>query len=379
MKGVRKLLTFDGRIIEKMATSAAAIKLRVTGFQHRGTMDYMEDFCSMAYQENRDVGGDHLWAVFGIYDGHGGTEAAEYTKENLIKTITESPKFGSTDDSQVESAIREGYTKVHQVMYKEKWQNWQPKSDGQRSTSGTTASICFVRRGKLFIANVGDSRIVLARKNPLEPTKWEAKPLTEDHWPDNEVELARIKSAGGKVVDSRGMSRVVWNKPTIDTNSGQTHYKEIPFLNMSRSLGDFWSYNAQSEEFIVSPNPDVHVYKLNMTTDRCIILASDGLWDNVSEELAVHTVNCVEKENAQPKSTWVNPSEKLGQLALEPGTTQRKVRDNISVITVILSQVSAHSADTTTNSGNSAKRPRLQDLVPTHVEIEMEKQWTIKI
>ena len=70
----------------------------------------------MAYQENQDVGGDHLWVVFGIYDGHGGTEAAEYTKENSIKAITESPKFGSTDDSQVESAIREGYTKVHQVV-----------------------------------------------------------------------------------------------------------------------------------------------------------------------------------------------------------------------------------------------------------------------
>ena len=362
-----------------MATSAAAIKLRVTGFQHRGDRKYMQDFCSMAYKENQDVGGDHLWAAFGIYDGHGGTEAAEYTKENLINTITESPKFWSSDDDQVMSAIREGFTKVHQVMYKEKWQNWQPKSDGQRSLSGTTASICFVRCGKLYVANVGDSRIVLARENPLVPAKWEAKPLTVDHTPNNEVELARICSAGGKVLHFPPMSRVVWNKQTIDTNSGLMHYEEIPLLTLARSLGDFWSYNSQSGQFIVSPNPDVHVYELDMTTDRCIILASKGLWLHDYEEMVVHRVNRVEKENAQPNSTWVNPSKELCRLYLQLCLLVRERADNISVITVSLSQVSAHSVDTTTNYGDSEKRTRVQDMVPTHVDMEMEKQWRIKI
>ena len=361
-----------------MAESAAAVILRVTGFQHKGDRDYMQDFCSMTHQENQDVGGDHLWAVFGVYDGHGGTEAAEYTKENLIKTITESPKFGSIDDNQVVSAIREGFTKVHETMHKEKWQNWKPKSQGQPSNAGTTASICFVRRGKLFIANVGDSRIVLARKNPRVPTKWQAKPLTEDHRPDNEVELARIRSAGGKVVDTYGIARVVWNRPTINRNSGKIHCTEIPFLTLSRSLGDFWSYNTQSGTFVVSPNPHVHVHELDMTTDQCIILASNGLWDNVSDELAVHTVNCVEKENAQQKSNWGNPSKQLCQLSLEKGTLLRRVRDNITVMTVILSQVSAHSVDTKTDSGVSTKRPILQDMVPAHADVEEETQWRIK-
>ena len=34
-----------------------------------------------------------------------------------------------------------------------------------------------------------------------------------------------------------------------------THIDEIPFLAVSRSLGDLWSYNAELDEFIVSPEP----------------------------------------------------------------------------------------------------------------------------
>ena len=34
-----------------------------------------------------------------------------------------------------------------------------------------------------------------------------------DHKPECEVELARIKAAGGKVVSKSGVPRVVWKRP----------------------------------------------------------------------------------------------------------------------------------------------------------------------
>ena len=321
----------------------------------------MEDFSSLMC-ERKIGGGDLVTACFAVYDGHGGKEAAEYAKAHLINTITKSPKFKSGDDRQVVTAIREGYAKLHQVMYEEMWQHWKPKELGQRSIAGTTATLCFVMRGKLYVANVGDSGIVLARDDQQVPTRWQAQRLSKMHRPEYREESARIASAGGAIVKALDMPRPVWSKPTLDENSGQISYTRVSCLNVSRSLGDFWSYNALSGKFIVSPDPDVYVYKLNLTTDRCIILASGGLWENVSPQMAVTTVRCREKANVRPNSTWVNPSKELCQLSWDEGKRQRKRNDNTSVITVIIGH--PHSA-------NTGKQPK--------VEAEKERHWRIKM
>ena len=55
-------------------------------------------------------------------------------------------------------------------MFAEKW----PKTaSGLPSTAGTTASIAFIRRGKIFIGHVGDSAIVLGvqQEDPMMPGK----------------------------------------------------------------------------------------------------------------------------------------------------------------------------------------------------------------
>ena len=373
-----KVLALAGSVTSTMAESAAAVNLRVTGFQHQGDRDGMADFVHIKHRRKAE-GGAGIFACFGVYDGHSGKEAAEYAQANLIKSISTSPKFRSQDDNQVLSAIREGFNRVHRVMYQERWQHWKSNEDGSPSAAGTTATICFIMRGKLYIANVGDSGIVLARKNPLALAEWQAIKLTKEHRLDNKVELARIQSAGGKVAIAFGTPRVVWSETTLDEKTGLMTNKETPWLKMSRSLGDFWSYNAESGKFIVSPEPEVSVYNLNLTTDQCIILASDGLWDFVSADLAVETVNSIEKEIAKPNGTWINPSQKLCQLALEQGMQLNITNDNITVITVMLSQVSAQTVNPRTNSGDYAQSLRLHDQQKTLVEVTEEAQWRIEI
>jgi protein phosphatase 1D len=39
----------------------------------------------------------------------------------------------------------------------------------------------------------------------------------------------------------------------------------VPFLAVARSLGDLWSYNYKTEEFVVSPEPDVSVIDIDIT------------------------------------------------------------------------------------------------------------------
>ncbi|NWI17235.1 PPM1G phosphatase, partial [Crypturellus soui] len=78
------------------------------------------------------------------------------------------------------------------------------------SDSGTTAVVALIRGKQLIVANAGDSRCVVSEGG-------KAVDMSYDHKPEDEVELARIKNAGGKVtMDGR-------------VNGG---------LNLSRAIGE---------------------------------------------------------------------------------------------------------------------------------------------
>lgn len=149
---------------------------------------------------------------------------------------------------------------------------WPKTATGLPSTAGTTASIAFIRHGKIYIGHVGDSGIVLGYQEEGE-LKWRAQPLTQDHKPECNVEKARIYNSGGKVITKSGVPRVVWNRPKIGHKGPvrrSTLIDEIPFLAVARSLGDLWSYNSEVNEFIVSPVPDLHVIKIDPKKFRCV-------------------------------------------------------------------------------------------------------------
>ena len=61
-------------------------------------------------------------------------------------------------------------------------------------------------------------------------------------------------------------------------------------------VGDLWSYNYLKEEFVVSPEPDVSVHQLDPSTDRCLVIGSDGLWNMLSSEESVAMVSNLEQQ-----------------------------------------------------------------------------------
>lgn len=144
-------------------------------------------------------------------------------------------------------------------------EKWPKTASGLPSTAGTTASIAFIRHGKIYIGHVGDSGIVLGYQEDGEK-HWRAMPLTQDHKPESHKERTRIMNSGGKVVNKAGVPRVVWNRPRLGHKGPvrrSTPIDEIPFLAVARSLGDLWSYNSALNEFVVSPEPDVRVVKID--------------------------------------------------------------------------------------------------------------------
>lgn len=133
--------------------------------------------------------------------------------------------------------------------------------------------MAFMRREKIYIGHVGDSGIVLGYQNPNE-RRWRAKQLTTDHKPESIAEKTRIQRAGGQVAIKSGVPRVVWNRPRDPMHRGpirrRTQVDAIPFLAVARSLGDLWSYNSRCKEFVVSPDPDVKVVKIDPSTFRYV-------------------------------------------------------------------------------------------------------------
>jgi len=304
----------------------------------------MEDEFGVAYQQTADEK-DLEYAFFGIFDGHGGREAALFAKEHLMDFIVRQKGFWAEDDDSVLKAIHEGYIQTHYAMWKE-LEKWPKTASGLPSTAGTTASIAFIRRGKIYVGHVGDSAIVLGTQDEDNPDIWVAEPLTRDHKPESLEESERITQCGGKVVCKSGVPRVVWNRPKMGHKGPvrrSTHIDEIPFLAVARSLGDLWSYNSEENVFVVSPEPDIRVYPVDISRHRCLVLATDGCWNMLTPQNAISTVCSAEKANEQHMlapveghTAWINPSKQLVDCAIDRWTGSKLRADNTSVVTVML-------------------------------------------
>ena len=94
------------------------VNLRVTGHCNQGGRKYMEDMFSVAYQQSSNDR-ELEYAFFGIFDGHGGGEAATFAKENLMDIIVKQKNFWSDNDEDVLKAIRDGYVNTHYAMWRE--------------------------------------------------------------------------------------------------------------------------------------------------------------------------------------------------------------------------------------------------------------------
>ncbi|XP_067684126.1 protein phosphatase 1D-like [Haliotis asinina] len=328
-----------------MTSNKIGVNLRVSGNSSQGGRRYMED--THATRFIRQDGKDYEFAYFGIFDGHGGPEASRFARDNLLDEITKYDAFWSENDEDIMWAIRNGFLDTHQAMWREV-DKWPKTWSGLPSTAGTTASIAIIKNCKLYIGHVGDSGIVLGLdKGPPNAVFMDAKCLTKEHKPDSPEEKSRIENCGGAVVAKSGVQRVVWSRPKVHHKGPirrSTQIDKIPFLAVARSLGDLWSYDYFSEKFVVSPEPDVAVHKLDPQRHKCLVLASDGLWNMLKAEESVAIVSDLEmhfedrviNDETVPLSYWVNPAERLVTRALNKWRARMMKADNTSAIVVLI-------------------------------------------
>uniref|UniRef100_A0A251SVG9 Putative PPM-type phosphatase domain, Protein phosphatase 2C family n=1 Tax=Helianthus annuus TaxID=4232 RepID=A0A251SVG9_HELAN len=149
-----------------------------------------------------------------------------------------------------------------------------------------TAALTIIREGDLIVlANVGDSRAVLGTTS--DDGSLVAVQLSVDFKPNLPQEAERIHQSGGRVCqaeDEPGVSRI---RASIDEEP------EGPGLALSRAFGDFFV-----KDFGLISEPDV-IQRTITARDRFVILATDGVWDVVSNEKAVEIVSAGKEESAK--------------------------------------------------------------------------------
>ncbi|KAL5477120.1 hypothetical protein EMCRGX_G023866 [Ephydatia muelleri] len=336
----------------------------------------MEDYLSVKLAPNEDlrkIPELREQAYVAVFDGHGGKEAAKYARERLWDTIQSQPKFQLSDAESICEGIRDAFEGLHEEMLQHRG-TWKPNKMGDPSTAGTTASAVIFRQDKIFVANVGDSTAVLAVNNPYghmpeEPAVL-AQVLTKDHKPDDPSETQLIESLGGHVVMSKkGVPRVVWERQRQRSRAGteleqDKHTDSIPFLSVSRSLGDFWSYNPRTQKYTVSPSPDVTVVPLNLSEQKFVVIASDGLWNVMTPHEVVSFIWDYEHDTlCQEESKDVVRA--LINEALRRWKSKGLLADNIAVLIAFLSeQPPPQSTQDAATLDSKEATPLIEDALP---------------
>ncbi|XP_048375392.1 protein phosphatase 1D [Sphaerodactylus townsendi] len=218
---------------------------------------------------------------------------------------------------------------------------------GLPSTSGTTASVVIIRGSKMYVAHVGDSGVVLGVQDNPKDNFIRAVEVTQDHKPELPKERQRIEGLGGSVINKSGVNRVVWKRPRLTHNGPvrrSTVIDQIPFLAVARALGDLWSYDFYSGEFVVSPEPDTSVHTLDPQKHKYIILGSDGLWNMIPPQEAISMCQDHEEKKYFMGEHQQSLAKMLVNRALSSGLecSAMPAADNTSAIVISLSSAGSN-------------------------------------
>ncbi|XP_028761594.1 probable protein phosphatase 2C 52 [Neltuma alba] len=189
-------------------------------------------------------------------------------KGNLKPDGEDSEKDCSAED-KLNSLWQEAFLKAYKAMDKDLKSH--PNLDC--FCSGSTAVTLVKQGSNLFVANIGDSRAIMGSKDSNGSTI--AIQLTVDLKPDLPKEAERIKRCKGRVFALQDEPEVcrVW-----------LPFDDAPGLAMARAFGDFCL-----KEYGVISIPEFS-HRLLTDKDQFIVIASDGVWDVLSNKEVVEIV-----------------------------------------------------------------------------------------
>ncbi|ETV71394.1 hypothetical protein H257_13288, partial [Aphanomyces astaci] len=268
----------------------------------QGKRPYMEDRHTVVGTLN----GDPSSSFYGVFDGHGGDGASEYCVASLCSNVITDPAFAH--DPKL--ALSRGFVKTDK--------DYIQLADRYNKDDGTTAIAVVVRGDTIYVANVGDSRAVLIKKSG------DAVPLSSDHKPNRPDERERVTNMGGHVIFWG-----VWRVEGI--------------LAVSRAIGD-----RMLKPYVIAEPELIETQRTE--DDLCLVLASDGVWDVLSNADVARLV--LQSETPQ-----------LAAKTIMEYSYQRGSQDNICALVVDLTRGGNH-AGTKRPPGDSSSEAQQFPTLP---------------
>ncbi|RDY07824.1 putative protein phosphatase 2C 33, partial [Mucuna pruriens] len=182
---------------------------------------------------------------------------------------------------EIFQTLKESFLKAFKVMDRE----LKTHRSIDAFCSGTTA-VTLVKQGQdLIVGNVGDSRAVLGTREKDDSLV--AVQLTVDLKPNLPAEAERIRKCKGRVFALQDEPEVarVW-LPNNDS----------PGLAMARAFGDFCL-----KDFGLISVPEVSYRRLT-EKDEFIVLATDGIWDVLSNKEVVDIVAAAPRRSSAARA-----------------------------------------------------------------------------
>ena len=304
-------------------------------------------------------------SLFGVFDGHGGIEVAEFCSRNFEQALKSNAHYKSMN---YEIALQETFMKMDEMLmtfdgkqqileihnqypptvsqlekalvasgslkgmchyfnlifYYVNFQKWIAYFilDTENGTpqemienKGCTANVVLIKDGTLYVANAGDARCVAAIGG-------KAVALSTDHKPTLSREKQRVIKAGFSV---NGEGR-------IDGN-----------LNLSRSIGDLKykkNKKLKQQDQAISAFPEVKVMPINGGAGGkrvdFIVIGCDGIWElKNSQQIVTYIYEQKKKKVAMKKIC-----ESLLDSLLSPNIqrTMGKGCDNMTIMVVDFTQ-----------------------------------------
>ncbi|XP_052203823.1 probable protein phosphatase 2C 13 [Diospyros lotus] len=237
-------------------------------------------------------------AFYAVFDGHGGSNAAAaFLKEKALQLF-----FGDAILPQTSGIISDAFLEELENSHRKAFllaDEALARECSVPTTCGTTALTALVLGRHLMIANAGDCRAVLCRKGV-------AVQMSHDHRTCDSLECKRVEESGGFILCGY-----------------------LGDLSVTRSLGDWYMKCPVGSVSPLTAEPEVGQIMLT-EDDEFLIVACDGIWDVMSNEIAVSLVRRALRRHDDPQQC----ARELVNEALRLNAT-----DNLTAIVVCFTSV----------------------------------------
>ncbi|GMH23105.1 hypothetical protein Nepgr_024948 [Nepenthes gracilis] len=271
----------------------------------------MEDQCQIELGPLSSLDSGPYGTFIGVYDGHGGPRAAQFVNDKMVHNLK---KFVSEHQEISANVMRKAFATTDEDFLAMVKKQWLEKPE--IASAGSCCLVGIICNGLLYIANAGDSRVVLGRFN-RELAEVEAVQLSNEHnarFESVRKELRLLHPHDSEVVV---LKHKVWRVKGV--------------IQITRSIGDAylkkWEFNREPllpkyrlqsafDKPILTADPSITV-KMLQPEDRFLIFASDGLWEHLSNQEAI----CIVRSNPRR-----GIAKRLIEAALQVAARKREMR-----------------------------------------------------